>query len=136
VFVSSLVKERHARATLGMEAQYLVPWDGPFEQLSGKIERRLLKPEILSAVDARVFDLNYLVDTRVGGVFYQFNIGPLHDHEIPGRVAAQNLREVPAVALFVSIATRKPYKYEFIDLASYVRQTITIGNTLIGELGT
>lgn len=132
--VARLVRERHTGATTAMELQFLVPVETGFEALVGVLDKRLLKPDILATVNARLFDAAYLVDTRIGGTFYQFNIGPLRAREIRGRVTARHLKSYPEVSLFVSISTRKPFQYEASDLASYVRNTINIGNTITKEI--
>ena len=117
-----------------METQFLVPWGGSFEELTAVLDGKLLRPEILTAVNAQMLDLAYLVDTAIDGVFYQINVGPLRKHEVSARLTAQTFTEFPDVSLFVSIATRKRFEYEFDDLASYVDRTIDVGNTVIRHL--
>ena len=132
--VGTLAKERHRRAVTLMETQFLVPWASSFESLVTVLDKKLLKPDILAAVGARLDDCAYLVDTHIDGIYYQLNIGPLRAHETERRLATQTLAKYPDVSLFVSIATRKPFPYEFDDLAAYVDQTIGVGNTVIREL--
>lgn len=132
--VATLVQDKRERAVAAIEAQQLLSVDEPFEVLVARLQQRLLNDSILRATNARPFDLAYLVDTRINGRFFQFNIGPVRDFEIRRRVAARGLAELPPVALFCSIATRKPYEYEMDELSSYVLQTIELGNILLREL--
>jgi hypothetical protein len=132
--VEGLARERKQKALATIEAQHLLPVDESFESLVSRLSERLLTTPLLTALNARLFDFAYLVDTRIDGRYYQFSIGPLKQNEIPSRVAARDLKVLPKVALFCGIATRKSFDYEPDDLSDYVSKTLDIGTKLLREL--
>jgi hypothetical protein len=129
----TLVKERPSASTF-IETQFLVPRPASFDELRATIDAKLFKPTILRAVGATLMDCAYLVDTLIGGVFFQIHLGPVRKHELRQRLAVRTIREWPEVALFVSIVTAKPLQHGFDDLVTHVDGAIDVGNAVIREI--
>ncbi len=103
--LEQLEGRRHPRV-MSLDSQYLVPFDETFEVLVSKLGSALLNTSLAPDFGAQLSDLAYLADFQRGDMPFQLNVGPLRAHEVPRRVAAQNLKEIPDVAIFYGLTVR------------------------------
>ncbi len=88
------------------EVQYVHAASMDFEHLVRHLEAKALNPALQRSLGMELEDLAYLTDCIREGRWHQVNWGPIRSHEVPRRVAALTLNDVPPVALFCSLTTR------------------------------
>lgn len=132
--LKALVGSHDEPAIVNIEAQFLLPVDKPFKELVAHLDRALMNPMVRDSIKATTVDFAYLVDMLVDGVWRQVNIGPVREREIAGRVAARALTDLPTVAIFLSVTSRKAFKYELSDLSSLVCDTGRLGQGILGSI--
>jgi hypothetical protein len=130
--LGKLTKDQDAPGFLNIEAQYLQPVNCEFDKLVAHLDERLANPLVRDSVGGKTVDLAYLVDMVVKGIWRQVNIGPVRASEVRRRVAARVPRgQPPAVAIFLSVTSRKPFRHELGELSALVSNTSELGRDIM-----
>jgi hypothetical protein len=102
--IASLEEQQRELQTLYLQVEYVVPYSGSFEDLVKKLEPILLNPQVARTIGADLYDLAFLADFIKGGTHFQVHAGPVQADEIPARVQAKNLKNVPDVGIFCGVS--------------------------------
>jgi hypothetical protein len=132
---SELERRRRNVQSMASTAQFLQPCADDFESMVNVVNTRLLNNEFPTRLGFELKDVAYLADFDVGGHWFQVNAGAVRAHEVPRRVKALTLKDIPPVAYFYSVTGMKSTgEINARGTVELVEQLLDIGSRVSKEL--
>jgi hypothetical protein len=133
-YCQALVEGGRKEVELFCEVQYLSPVEEDFLAHVRFAGDRLIKRDVLAALNPEMSDFAYYVDFTHEGQWFQVKIGVLRRDEVPFRViSARYIKPLPAVARFQSV-TSKTAVAEGFSHGEFLDRVFRVGKTIAQEL--